>query len=497
MSEPTFATNTTLTSIPLPALRLSFGSMLLTLRSVPPILKSLADNTHHAASPAPIRATVEVSADGLSAYVNVVPGEPMAASALHLALKGASVLYGLQAATLATLEAALADPLFEVKAELIARGTPPSPGRDAIFTPFFHPGIQAGSISSDGSFDYHDRDLLKPVVAGEVIATVTPAVPGIAGRRVNNETIPCPPVLDFALSLGPHVKLEPDGRICARNDGVVLYKAGQSLDVVQHYLHEGDVDLRSGDLAMQGTLVVKGSVRQSFQVVCSGDVEIQAGIEGGSVFAGGSVRVKQGVLGSDFARVEAGGSFVSKHAENARVYSLDLVKLEEATACELMARRIEVTRCLRGGTATAEHSLVTGQLGSPHSATDTLVIVGEPLPSPVSDAAHKLEAAKAARSAHRRSLSPRSLGTGARQKGGKLGREQAVLARVDLERRVERLKKRDVLLETAFIQVQGRIYPGARLQMGEDSLVIAEEASATRFTLDPETRRIRGERASS
>ncbi len=440
------------------------------------------------------RIQVAVASDGLSAFVTIQAGEASSVSQLADALTRTGVVFGVDEHALAQLGMALVDPAYEVKAELVARGRAVMPGQDAQLIPHFHPGIQAGSVSDDGTMDFHDRELLKPVTAEEVIATVVAAVPGMDGRRVDGEVIACAEVAGFTLTLGSKVRLDSEGVIVALEPGVVLYKAGQSLDVVQHYLHPSDVDLRSGDLEMPGTMLVKGSVRQSFQVTCTGDVEIQGGVEGGNIRAGGNVHVKLGISGSDSAFVEAAGSLAAKHAENARLHAGDLLKLEEATGCELNARRIEVTRGLRGGTANAEHSLVAGQLGNAHSATDTLIVIGEPLASPVGDAQRRLDQAKAERLAQRRSFAPRGFGQGARQKGGKLGREQASFAESELLRKVERIKQRDQLLWTAFVQVQGTIHPGVKLQMGEASISFAELTHATRFTFDPETRCIRSER---
>ncbi len=440
------------------------------------------------------RIQVAVASDGLSAFVTIQAGEASSLIELADSLKSARVVFGVDEPVLAQLGTALVDPAYEAKAELIARGRAAVAGQDAQFIPHFHPGIQAGSLADDGTMDFHDREFLKPVAAEEVIATVVAAVPGVDGRRVDGEVIACAEVAGFTLTLGANVRLGSEGSIVALAPGVVLYKAGQSLDVVQHYLHPTDVDLRSGDLEMPGTMLVKGSVRQSFQVTCTGDVEIQGGVEGGSIRAGGNVHVKLGISGSDAAYVQAAGSLAAKHAENARLHAGDLMKLEEATGCELGARRIEVTRCLRGGTANAEHSLVAGQLGNAHSATDTLIVIGEPLASPVGDAQKRLDMAKAERLAQRRSFAPRAFGQGARQKGGKLGREQASFAESEVLCKVERIKQRDQLLLTAFVQVQGTIHPGVKLQMGEASISFTELTHANRFTFDPEMRLIRSER---
>jgi len=405
---------------------------------------------------------------------------------LQGALDQAGVTAGVLGEVLQRLGRELDDAAFEVTDEIIARGTVAQPGHDGRFEPVFRAGIQPGHLRDDGSLDFFERELLKPVQKGDVLGLLRPAHPGVAGCFVDGAVEAVAPVRETALALGPGVQRSEDGVLRAARSGVVVYQEETSLDVVDAHAHQGPVDLRSGHLRMQGSVRVKGDVTTSFCVSTSGDIEISGDVDGGNVHAGGDVRV-HGVRG-ERAMVCAEGNLAVHHAESATLYAGKLLQLGEAVHAQIGAGQVEVSGKLRGGRTRAESSIIANEVGSPHGK-ETELAVAEPLELPIESALRGLDAAKALRAAKPGFGDSRS-GLGGRDKGGKVGRVMAELQRAEIERLGARALRRAALSRIAFIQV-GRAHPGVTVHIGDRKLSLESELRSTRFSLDGETGALR------
>lgn len=436
------------------------------------------------------RLKLHVSSDRLAALLSVAAGPALTTEQFAAELAAGGVASGIVVETYSRIAQGLAQAEFQCKDELIAVGHDPLPATDAWFELAFSEGLQAGHVREDGSVDYHDRELLKPVRRGDVIGTVHPPLDGSAGRRVDGTLVEAAAPRQLALRFLAGVELGEDQRVRATRDGVILYKAGQSLDVVDRHVHQGPVDLHSGNLNMQGSLVVKGDVCRPFSVTASGDVEILGNVDSAVVLAGGNLRVHGGIRGGDGGAVCAEGDLTLRHAESAEIYAGGALCLQESINSQLRAGEVQASSRVRGGTALAERRIVVKEAGA-SNGIDTELVAGEPLESPWAAAQRSIAAAKARR------LSERVRGRGsARTKGGKSGRAKAEIEQAEIQHLRERAKRREALLQSASIQVT-LAHPGVRIRIGDSHLTLDEPIRATRFSLDPETTALRREKASA
>ena len=433
------------------------------------------------------RISVHLSSDGLTAFVTVMSGPAEGRTEFEAAVAKSGIVVGLDAESSESLISAISDPEFTCKDEIVARGLAAEPGQDARLELSFAQGIQPGHIREDGSFDYHDRELLKPVSCGDCLGTIHPEVPGRSGMTVDGTTVSAPPVKALSVLLLRGVELCADNTIRALRDGVVLYRPGQNLDVVDHHEHQGPVDLHSGNLHMQGSLVVRGEVRRPFSVSATGDVDITGSVESSCVRAGGNLVVRGGVRGGVGGALYADGDITIRHAESAVVHSGGVLSLQESVNCEVVASRVRVAGRFRGGSATAEDQIIVKEAGARHG-TDTQLVAGEPLELPISEAQRLIAVQKSKRGAER--IGGRSAD---RTKGGKLGRMRLELDGVNIRRLAERAKRRLELLESAAVQVH-LAYPGVCVRIGEAQLTLTEAVKFTRFVLDPESSTLQSKR---
>jgi uncharacterized protein (DUF342 family) len=448
------------------------------------------------------RLTLEISEDGMTVRATIVEGPPADAELLAASLREAGVVCGVNDAVCADLARALAAPEFHAPSVVVAEGQRPVPGSHGYFAPTFDYGLQPGRVREDGSMDFMDRELLKPVLPGSCLGKLHAARPGVPGCRVDGSAVPVAPVAQARLELGEGVVCKPDGTLEAARPGVVQYLANKKIDVVRHHEHAGDVDLRSGHLDMEGSLTIKRSVHRPFRATASGDVEILGLVDGGSVYAGGSIRVRGGVTGSE-TTLSALGDISAHHAEGAHLVCSGRLELESAVNAELAAEQIQVAGKLRGGAARAERVIAVSDVGAP-SGGGTLLAAGLPLEQPLTEVRRALDVAKQQRALRGRSsfgarAEPRAATGGARAgvergKSGKLERAGAALARSALDVKLELAARRTALLPHASVEVRGTAHAGVTVQIGSARLVVDPALTAVRFCFDAETRQVRWER---
>jgi uncharacterized protein (DUF342 family) len=434
------------------------------------------------------RIQVRIASDGLTAEVVVVAGAAADVPEVHAALQAAGVTFGVDEASCMRLGAQLGDEQFCSSGEVVARGVLPTKPEEARLELLFHPGLQPGHLRDDGSMDYWDRELLKSVAKGDTVARAHAAKEGTPGHRVDGVVLPADPLRGPPLRVGDGVEIGGDGAVRARRAGVVVFTEVGGVDVVDRLVHAGDVDLHSGHLKMEGSVVVKGSVARLFNVRATGDVDITGGVDGGSVYAGGNLAVRQGVRTSDVGMVCAEGDMAVHHAEGASLSCGGNLKIEDAVNCQLMASTIHVLRRLRGGSAVAETKLTVGEAGSP-AGHATMLAAGDPVERPVLRALRDVADARTQRMAERRTCSSPGGGPG-RCKGGKFGRANMELEQAELERKIERARRRAHLVATATIQVQNAVYAGVTVRIGDWTYTLDQSTRDVCFSLDDDGQKI-------
>jgi hypothetical protein len=420
----------------------------------------------------------------MSAMVDVRRGGPATEADLEQALAQAVVTHGIDPTARAAIVEALGRPLAELRHVVVARGTDPVAGRAATFEPAFDPALLPGRELADGSFDFHQRGLLKLVEAGDRLGLWSPAGSGIAGRTVTGRDVPAVAGKAAGFTFGPGVEVLADGAVRAKRAGAVAYRPGSSLDVSGAYTHAGSVDLQSGDLVIDGSITVQGDVAPTLRVAASGDVVIRGSVDGGAVRAGGSAHVGESVRGPS-AFVSAEGDVVARRAELSTLRSGATLRVGDAVGADLAGRRVEVTHLLRGGRATGEEAVVVREAGAA-DGTRTLLVAGEPARGTEDSVVVAVGRAKAARAIGRARGALDDFEGRSQAKRGKGGRGQAALATRALSDVVALAGRREALARKAFVFVTGSALPGVRVQIGPFQFELEEPMHGVRFSLDPE-----------
>lgn len=324
---------------------------------------------------------VEITPDGMEAYLVISPGEngpPPGKDEIEKSLASAGVVFGLQ-------EEAIAEalqPAAEVRRILVARGTPPEPGQDGrieVEADLVRPVGKPAELP-DGRVDYRELGLIKNVSEGQVLARRIPPTPGNSGMTVRGEAVPPKPGKAASFKKGRNVQVGPDGEcLVAAAEGQVDLGPG-GIQVLPVFVVNGDVDLATGNIDFIGSVRVQGAVREGSTVKCAKDLEVEGWVGGATVVAGGNIVIKQGIRGTETGSVTASGNLVVRFIENAEVKAGGNVEVGEA----IMHSRVEsgkevIVRGKKGlivGGVVAAGQKISAKVFGSQLATRTRVEVG-------------------------------------------------------------------------------------------------------------------------
>ena len=140
-----------------------------------------------------------------------------------------------------------------------------------------------------------------------------------------------------------------------------------------------DVDVSTGDINYDGSVLVKGNVRSGYSIVAKGNIEVNGVIEGSYLKAEGDILLKRGIQGMGKAHVECNGNLVAKFIENARVVAGGFIQTESIMHSHVAAKgEIEVSGkkgFVTGGMIRSAKFIEAKNIGSP-MGTDTVLEVG-------------------------------------------------------------------------------------------------------------------------
>lgn len=453
-------------------------------------------------APAAGHVSVEISKDRLTAYLLVHPPEPggralSSADALQ-ALAAAGVSFGVDSAavTAAVAEAARAGQSVR---RIVARGRPPEPGADARIE--HHAALlRAGGQPrqrQDGSVDYFDLGLVQNIEVGTVLAKKIPATKGRPGLTVTGTEVPPRPGRDLPLLAGEGAQLQADGlQVVAAETGHALLQSGR-VQVSRVFAVRGHVGPSTGNIDFAGSVVVRGNIAAGYSIKASHDVEVQGGIESGSVEAGGNVVVQYGIRGGGGkGSVRAGGAVQARFVENADVHSGGDVLVRDAILHSRVRSggRVLMTgrkASIIGGHVTARQEVVTRVIGSSW-ATVTEVEVGVS-PGVREEVLRLKEQLAACRQNLTRAAQAVSL-LGNQDKAGNLSAERremllrATRSQSALQAEQAELAQRLLVLEQELaeagagrVEAADAVYPGVRITVGRLTYLVEDLQRRVRF----------------
>jgi len=262
--------------------------------------------------------TIKITDDGMKAFMSINNYQDevsLDVDTIMNKLWDKGVKFGIKEQVINTM---LEKKIYE-RSILIAEGTPPQDGRDAVIEYKFKKKDKVNLTQDlDGKVDFRNLGLIDVVETGDVIATKIPPTQGVPGKKVTGEEIPAKKGQDIPILLGKNTRLSSNGLVLlASSNGYVFWENGR-VGVKTSYEVDGDVDMNVGNIYFIGPVKVKGEVKEGFTINTKGDIEIGGGVENATLISTGNITVRYGIIGEK-TKIMANGDLKCKFIQNANV----------------------------------------------------------------------------------------------------------------------------------------------------------------------------------
>jgi len=321
---------------------------------------------------------VDISPDGLEAYLDISPAEggtPVSIEAVLALLDDSGIGEGRLPEAIAEAVAA-----GVAKAQVIARGRPPEHGRDGYLESLI-PEVRSRvpRVDESGHTDYRDLGDILVVQPGDNLMRRHPPTDGSPGLTLFGETIPATPgkAVMFSAKL-PGTAFAPDDPDllqAAITGQPVVIRGGMMVEPV---FKVDNVNTATGNINFDGSVIIGGDVTTHMTVRASGDIQVGGVVDMATLEAGGSIVVKGGVMGDIGRRsteehhISCGACFNAAYAQQAKINAGDSIFIDDmAMQCELTAiNHLLVGNRKRGhiigGHVQATLSITAKVIGSPN-----------------------------------------------------------------------------------------------------------------------------------
>lgn len=392
------------------------------------------------------------------------------------------------------------DRFFETKEYctdfVVAQGKIPRNGTDGRIEYYFATDLKAKpALKEDGSVDFFHLDVICHCNKGDVLARLFPEDPGDPGLTVYGEKVKPRDVKRVSLKYGHNIILSEDKQVLTADvDGHVTLVDDKVF--VSNVLEVENVDIATGNIDYEGSIMVNGNICTNFQVRAKGNIEVKGVVEGAFVEAGGDIIIARGVNGMARGILKAGGNVVSKYIENAKVTAGGYISTEAILHSEVGAgSEITVTGkkgFITGGKVTAGNLVQVKTLGSAMGA-DTIVAVGvdpslkakmDQLQRGIAEDCkviaqiHPVLTAANQKLAQGIELRPELM----KNLQDMIQKENQIKQKIDSDtKEYNELKKMLDESNGARVEVMGEVFAGTRISISDVSLVVKTSMSYCRF----------------
>jgi uncharacterized protein (DUF342 family) len=269
--------------------------------------------------------------------------------------------------------------LMKAAADLMARresidGVQVARGVDGIaakgpflFAAYKEAKVSPSGESGDAKVDIREMQQRNIVRSGHVVAEIRwhhSAKPGI---NVFGQEIPPPPDEALDVKVGEGIEVRGKTKFYALADGSPLIE-GNSVSLSKAFIHNGDVNLRSGNVRFDGPVEIKGSVDTGAVVDVKGQLIIHGSVRGGFIRSADSIEIKGGVITGPTGKVTARFDIMADFIENSRIVCGGELKVRKAVLnSDVIAGKAIITTdaegIVAGGSLSCKEFIRTGNLG--------------------------------------------------------------------------------------------------------------------------------------
>lgn len=184
---------------------------------------------------------------------------------------------------------------------VIAKGKPPVEGKNGYieFLVQYEINNVQPKLLEDGTVDFREIRQIPMVDVGDTIGIIHPPTEGEAGITLDNRPIKPKPVHE-AIVKGRGIEIKENQIIAAEKGTIRVNKRLPiyQIDIIQKLVHQGDVDLKSGNIAFVGDIEITGNVEENMTVESSERILIMQNVHGATVEAVNEIVVNRNIIRS-------------------------------------------------------------------------------------------------------------------------------------------------------------------------------------------------------
>lgn len=249
-----------------------------------------------------------ITEDKLKAFVTIRDKELVNKDLLYELLQEKGVEYGVDQEALEQLIKNPSNGTF-----IIANGKTPQEGQDSYVQYLFTaPASAAINVSDEKNIDYREIFKIPSVNVNTILAVYHSAIKGVDGSTVGGQVIPARQVVELNLRAGKGGALSPDGKSVTSeiNGRPWAKKQGSNVtvgvDAIYH--HEGDVDIKSGNLRFNGDVAVTGNITENMIADIKGNLKVFGFVSRATIKVSGHIEIVKVITAST---ITAGNKTVS------------------------------------------------------------------------------------------------------------------------------------------------------------------------------------------
>ncbi len=312
------------------------------------------------------RIEIRFTNDFLKAYITLIPvnkKEPYTKEQILKELTTNRVIYGIK---IEVIEEMVQNELVYTEI-LIAEGDAPIDGVDGYYQYFFQKERDMKPIIlEDGSADYSSLSKIETVYVGQIIARYYKATKGEHGRNIKGQQMLARNGRELQPLKGKGFSVNEDKTIYRSDiDGKIEYK-NDKIEISNILIIEGDVDTVTGDANFSGDITVKGNVMTGTRVKAGGNILVTGHVEAADLVAGGDVILQNGMQGGGRGKVTAGRHVSGKFFEQVTIEAGGDVNANAIMHCNITSKGEVIVSGKRG-------VIVGGVLNAVSGVTATII----------------------------------------------------------------------------------------------------------------------------
>jgi uncharacterized protein (DUF342 family) len=373
----------------------------------------------------------------------------------------------------------------------VARGLLPLTGKDSFLRFDIEVGPLPGKLLGNGKIDFRERKMFVGITKGQTIATQVPPTDGTSGINVLGDKVPQLPGRSLPVTVSGDAEYDKkSGVIRATRSGILSLVNKNSIKVCAKQVISGNIDYNTGNIESQDAVEISGTILPGFKVKTKGDLLLGGNARSAIIKCKGNLVVKGGILGEKCKVKVEGDTDLSFMEQGYLRVKGNVIIRKQAYYTKIMADGEILCKedsQIMAGFLMSAASLNLGNVGSANSP-------------------HALLAAGIAPGRYLRYLKMRSQLRDIEQERliflQRHGLKQKIKQRESLEEAICSLHQ-DIArlnlipgtdantadsgaeyLKTITITVQGTIFSGTELQIGNTTTTTERDLRGVRFSLD-------------